>query len=348
MVNKKEELKRNLLFYFSHLFNWPLVTPDYLMLSITDRCNLRCVMCGVPNGTTSEKELTVEEIKNIIKEATNIFGFVKVTLSGGEPFLRNDIFEIIKYIHENKLTVDINTNGILINDDIAEKIIEAKINSLTISLDGATAKTNDSIRGSGVYSKIISAINSLNNIKKGNVQPYINISYTIMDANVHEIKDIIGLALQLNCSSVSFQPVIGDNTQIHKKNDNPLFISMDHLELLSNLEESIHSSSKHINVYYPSTAMMCSYFTGSSNPRKWNCFAGYNRISISAIGEIYTCQGSFGNIRRNSIKDIWYGKKAYYLRKQIKTCERNCLQLCYARPESESLWMFLKNFVKNK
>ncbi|MHA1785218.1 MAG: GTP 3',8-cyclase MoaA [Candidatus Helarchaeota archaeon] len=118
-------------------FNRPL--KDF-RISITNKCNLNCIYChheGIHNKINGldDIELTPEEIAFIVEVSTE-FGIQNIKLTGGEPLLRNDIYEIIKKISKIKGIKDISlvSNGTLLKDS-AKKLAEAGLNRLNVSLD---------------------------------------------------------------------------------------------------------------------------------------------------------------------------------------------------------------------
>ena len=158
-----KEKWRDILFYFSRELKHPLTYPDYVMISVTNRCNLRCKTCDVYN-LPNDNELTLDEIKRIIDQIKKNFPLSIVVLSGGEIFVREDIFEILRYICLNNLKVDLSTNATLLNESKIKEIIRNKVHFLCISLDGATPEAHDSIRGSGTFSKVLQVLRLINNI----------------------------------------------------------------------------------------------------------------------------------------------------------------------------------------
>ena len=88
---------------------------------ITQMCNLRCKHCYATAGKRSEKEFSIDKVKQIIDELDSL-GTVLIALAGGEPLVRRDIFEIVSYIKSKGMEVFINTNGILIDEDKIKKL----------------------------------------------------------------------------------------------------------------------------------------------------------------------------------------------------------------------------------
>jgi radical SAM protein with 4Fe4S-binding SPASM domain len=120
------------------------------------------------------------------------------------------------------------------------------------------------------------------------------------------------------------------------------------LQLFNELANEVNRLKEgQIQINFPSLSQLSAYFAKSGSKIKWKCFSGYNRISISPTGEVFTChEEHFGNAREDDLKSIWYGSQAKHLRQKFKKCKRNCLQLCYTRAESESLYGIFKDYFK--
>ena len=135
---------------------------NYLRVSVTDRCNLRCFYCmppsGIPNKLNCEDILDYEEIVNIIKEATN-FGVSKIRFTGGEPLVRKDFPKLVTAVKEIPGIDDlsITTNGILL-DTYAPILKEAGLNRVNISLDTLNEKKFNEITCGGDLKKVFSGI----------------------------------------------------------------------------------------------------------------------------------------------------------------------------------------------
>ncbi|MFH1433000.1 MAG: radical SAM protein [archaeon] len=125
-------------------------------LEVTRACNLRCRMCLFSCNDALVDELTTDEIISLIDE----FADMKIEwlkLTGGEALLRKDIFEIINHAKEKGLKVRLNSNCMLIDEDVARKV---DVDLVQVSVDGLSL-TNDRLRGRGTFKKTIAAIELL-------------------------------------------------------------------------------------------------------------------------------------------------------------------------------------------
>ena len=134
-----------------------LRAPVNVTWEITLKCNLHCVHCLSDAGVSAENELTTPECRVLVDQLTALKVF-QVNIGGGEPFIRDDFFDLLRYSHEKGLVTCVSTNGMLVDDGLAKRLSRLKMLYLQVSLDGSTADVNDRIRGKGTYKKIMEAI----------------------------------------------------------------------------------------------------------------------------------------------------------------------------------------------
>ena len=137
-----------------------LRAPVNVTWEITLKCNLQCAHCLSDAGIASPDELSTLECRSLIDQLTAIRVF-QVNIGGGEPFTRDDFFDLLRYSHEKGLVTCVSTNGMLVDDGLAKRLSRLKMLYLQVSLDGSTADVNDRIRGKGTYKKIMEAIECL-------------------------------------------------------------------------------------------------------------------------------------------------------------------------------------------
>lgn len=136
---------------------------DYLRISVTDRCNLRCRYCmpedGFFNLIPHSQIMTFEEIYRVAKAAAKL-GIKKIRLTGGEPLLRRDIVELVKMLHgiDGIKEIAATTNGVLL-EALAEALKKAGLNRVNISLDTMDKEKYASITGGGDIEKVFRGIN---------------------------------------------------------------------------------------------------------------------------------------------------------------------------------------------
>lgn len=127
-----------------------LTAPICLTWEITYGCNLRCVHCLSSSGRRRRDELTTAEAKRLLDEWAELQVFY-LNVGGGEPLSRRDFFELMEHALARRIGVKFSTNGALIDENAAAWIAAQDYLDVQISLDGASAATNDPVRGVGSY-----------------------------------------------------------------------------------------------------------------------------------------------------------------------------------------------------
>jgi cyclic pyranopterin phosphate synthase len=182
---------------------------DYLRISLTDACNLRCLYC-MPNEkvlvTPSEKMMRADEIEGIAKVFVKL-GVKKIRLTGGEPLVRKDAPQIINLLSKLPVELTISTNGVLVNEYI-DTFKRANIRSLNVSLDTLNADEFFAITKRGDFKKIIENIQLL---LSNNFKVKVNM-VVIRGVNEHAINDFIRWTkeFQLDVRFIEFMPFAGN------------------------------------------------------------------------------------------------------------------------------------------
>jgi len=167
-----------------------IAPPIYVFWDATGKCNLRCIHCRELSKTDSE-DLAYHDIIRLIDDLCDL-GVEFLGILGGEPLLRDDLFEIISYSKEKGLSIGLGTNGTLINSNTARIIKQNDVDICFVSIDGPE-RINDSIRGKGSFRKAINGIKNLKDLKIP-----VGIRMTLMPHNINEWKDVIDLSILLD------------------------------------------------------------------------------------------------------------------------------------------------------
>lgn len=215
---KEEKTQNHLVDRFSR-------TISYLRLSVTDRCNLRCLYC-MPCESTNEdiaippyknlaagELLTYEELERIVRIAVSL-GMSKLRLTGGEPLLRRDIIKFIETISNiNGLDqIRLTTNGVLLKEN-AKKLYKIGVRHLNISLDTLVPEKFTMVTGKNLFSKVIDGIDA--SILEG-FRIKLNV-VAMKTINDDEFLDFAAFAIEKNIQVrfIEFMP-IGKGTNWHK------------------------------------------------------------------------------------------------------------------------------------
>lgn len=177
--------------------------PRLIAWEVTRSCPLNCLHCraAARHGHYPD-ELTTEECFHFLEDVVS-FSRPIIILTGGEPMLREDIFEIASYgAKKLGLTMVMAPCGILVNEETAKRIVDSGIKRISLSLDGATAETHDAFRGvKGSYDAVLKAMDAA---KKVSLEFQINT--TVTKHNLQELPKILELAIEKG--AVGFHPFL--------------------------------------------------------------------------------------------------------------------------------------------
>ncbi|MBU2519933.1 MAG: radical SAM protein, partial [Nanoarchaeota archaeon] len=200
------KLKKEVLFLGD---DTSLEKPVFAIWEITSKCNLNCVHCS---SSDLEGEMTKEECFKVIDKLDDS-GIFWVQLSGGEPLLRNDIFEILSYLRKKGIDTEIYTNGTLITKEIAKKLKILDVDNINISLDGLK-QSHERIRGRETYEKTVEGIK---NCLDENLDAVLTI--TLMKSCIGDLEKLLEFAIQKGMDKVKIIDLmpVGKGDALYKK-----------------------------------------------------------------------------------------------------------------------------------
>lgn len=354
MVNlntlEKMALKKfthNLGFYFSEHLEYPFVKPHWIYISLSHKCTYQCKMCGVVK-ILHGYELPTALVKKTLDEIAALNSECVVLFTGGEVFLRQDVFELIDHGTSKGLIIEAVSNGSLIDEGLAKKIVASNLSNIAVSLDGAKEQTHDAIRQKGAYQKALNALRLLADIKRQRGSgPQISMWVTIMRENVHELFDMIALAKGVGVECLVYHPVIvGQDDMQNTSCEAPFWIRGKDLEVLKDQIDRIikFKTENGLVSFLHDPYLWINYFQGSITKSQWKCNP-YVFTNIGPDGELRSCGASFGNIKEMSFDACLHTLPAQAARKIMKNCLKPCLQTCWAHPDSDSLARLVDNFI---
>ncbi|NOQ24212.1 MAG: radical SAM protein [Bacteroidales bacterium] len=309
---------------------------------ITNKCNLRCSHCY--DSQCNLNELSHDECLKVIDEIAEFSEVlntlyktnIAINFTGGEPLLRDDLFELIEYANNKGYYSKILTNGTLLNDDIIFSLEKLKVKFIQISLDEIGEK-HDLFRGQkGAFEKTIS------NIKKLTERNFkVNISCTISKYNIDKIDDLISLAIKLNVNGIKFGRLIPIG---NGKNIEELLLSPIELKnIFSHLYNEKKRLSSQVDLILDDPLFNifgCNNELENPDQKLGGCSIGLNRICITADGDILPCRRlpiKIGNIKEDTLRAVWFNsellnnvRSTEKLKGKCKTC--NNIKACFGCP----------------
>jgi len=294
--------------------------PRLIAWELTAGCNLSCVHCrGSSTTEVSPDELTTDEAKHFIDEIVEM-GKPILILSGGEPLVRKDVYEIAQYGTDSGLRMVLATNGTLLTPDVAMKLKDAGIQRISVSIDGATAKTHDDFRG--VPGAFEGALRGINVIKQAGIGFQVNT--TITKRNIDEIPRILEFATELGAEALHIFLLVP--TGRGKDLENEEIPAVEYERVLN----WFYDQQKHATIQLKATCAP-HYFrimrqrakeegititakTHGYEAMTRGCLAGTGFCFVSSIGDVYPCgylPALAGNIKEQGFKDVWDNSKVF-------------------------------------
>ena len=260
---------------------------DYLRISLTESCNLRCIYC-MPEGVAPKvcgETLTKENIFDIVEVAVEL-NIKKIRLTGGEPLLRQDIVEIVQGIKDRGIEkIYITTNGILLSEKI-EKLKKAGLKGVNISLDTLNGEQFNFITRGGDLERVLQGIEKALNL---NLEVKIN-SVIMKVINENAIEELAKLTLnnQLDVRFIELMP-IGQGKKFTGISNNDIY---DRLEKIFEFDRN-YKEIKGVSTYYKLKNSKGNI--GFISPIN-SCFCETcNKIRLTSDGVIKRCLNSKGN-----------------------------------------------------
>ena len=275
-----------------------------IALEITQQCNLRCRHCYLSAGNVAADELSTEALKELLA-SVKAMGGISVAFGGGEPLMRDDCLELLRYATDLGLLISLGTNGTLIDRPMAKAIAQIPL-KVQVSLDGATAPTHDRIRGKGNFELAVRGIDYL--IEEGMAKDLL-IAYTAMKPNVREVPQIIDFALERKIPVIQFPPLTSSGRA--KKRWEELRLSAeDQLWFWEYIYNRAQTLKGKMDLLADCFSMS---IQRSGEPHQ--CTIG-TQLRIDPVGNIYPCQcfhfGTefwLGNVQETPLKEVVNGQK---------------------------------------
>lgn len=298
-----------------------------LFLEVTSRCNARCEHCGSSCGDFVPKdEITKDELIGVLDDVANHYDPKKIMLfvTGGEPLVRKDLFEIMDYASRLGFYWGMTTNGILIDENVVDKMAATNMATVSVSIDGVK-ETHESFRKvPGSFEKIIKGLKLM---LKCPVIKDVQVTTCVNKKNIDQLEEIYKIVKEIgikNWRLIEVDP-IG-----RAKGNTDLLLDGYGMKRMFAFMYRKRLEDPEMKIGYG-----CGHFFGLKLNRfltgsPYMCYTGYWVASILSNGDIFGCPDIErlpelieGNIRKDSFVDVWeHGFKRY--RKMDRTSNKKC------------------------
>jgi len=332
----REELKKN-----------PVL--NNLFFELTLRCNERCLHCGSSCGDVSSNEMTIAQYDKLMHEIkedfTEYIPDMLLNITGGEPLLRKDFFEIMEIANNLGYYWGMTTNGTLITKDIAKDLKRVGLKSVSISIDGLE-DTHDTFRRTpGGWNKAMTGVQNL--IDEGGFD-HIQITTVVTHKNIGELEELYKIMQGIDIDSWRVMEI--DPIGRALKNPDYLLTPDDFKYMVEFIREKRMNADP---VMYG-----CSHYIGLEYEREirdWYflCTAGVHTASIACNGDILACldierrpelvQGNW--LKGDRFSDVWYNRFKQFRGEDLACNSEKCMSCSskdYCHGGSFHTWDFDK------
>ena len=275
--------------------------PTTLLVDTCNICNLKCPLCptwkkgyGVKKGT-----MTFELFKQIIDEIGDYLYHVNL-YNWGEPFLNKEIIKMISYASDRRIEVEISSNLNIIDNNSISDIVNSGLDTLVVSIAGASQKSYGEYNVNGIFEKVISTVKLISGIKeKYNVsKPKLIWRFLVTRFNEDEISKAEQMYREVGFDNIEFLPI--------------------HLDMGNEVTESVEKRIENFKDWLPKNSKYVSYDIKNKAKIKENfCDRPWRTSVINYDGSVFPCcavygdKYSFGNISKTKFKQIWNNE--YYV-----------------------------------
>ncbi|MDD6082629.1 MAG: radical SAM protein [Oscillospiraceae bacterium] len=324
--------------------NAGIYTLMHLFLELTLRCNEHCLHCGSRCGDISAEEMTPEQYHEVLTQISKDFDTKQFTLcvTGGEPLLRKDFFEIMDDANKLGYLWGMTSNGILITPDVAKDLKRTGMKTISISIDG-NEETHDAFRRTpGGWKKAMNGIENL--ISTGGFQ-HIQVTTVVTHKNIDQLDELYKIFSEMDIDSWRII------------NIDPIGRAKDYPDLLLTKEDYVRMFEyiRNKRIAGEPVSYGCSHYLGMDYEREvrdwyFHCMAGKEVASIMCNGNITACldierrpEFIMGNIFKDRFKDVWENKFQVF-RKGVscENCEK-CGDYEFCKGGAYHTWNFDEN-----
>ncbi|HAM50119.1 MAG TPA: hypothetical protein DCP92_05290 [Nitrospiraceae bacterium] len=280
----------------------------FIQYHLTERCNLRCKHCYQTGRGSSEMSLpeireAVAEVSRLIEDWTQTYDIVfspSFNVTGGEPFLRQDIFEILEDIGRGGFDIYLLSNGTLITADRAKRLEALGVKGVQVSIEGPE-RVHEAVRGKGTFHQALKGVQHL--LEAGIT---VTLNTTLSEINAEYFMDVVDLASSVGVQRLGFSRLVpsGRGGELIDR-----MLKRERVRELYQAIASLHTNELKIVTGDPIASQMSSDTNDSGGAFPiGGCAAGLSGLTFLPDGTITPCRRlaiPIGNLRKDSLREIW-------------------------------------------
>ena len=293
--------------------------PSLISWNLTKKCNLRCPHCYLEAGKKAHHELATQECLGLLDEM-KLLGTEMVILTGGEPLLRKDIFDIAGRASELGMWVVMGTNGVLVTDKVAQKMVDCGIKGVGISIDSIDPRKHDSFRGGPDAWKY--SVRALDICRAHGLE--VLVQTTVMAMNQEEIPALIDFAREKGAWSFNLYFLVQTGRGQEMNDLSPQ-------QTASMLSDLVDTQDRYRPMLVRSKCApqfkQIAYERGRGGLESGGCMAGTEYGRITPTGDVTPCPYMMtvaGNVREQSFTEIWQSSKVLEELRDVKQLKGRC------------------------
>jgi len=281
----------------------------FVQWHLTERCNLRCTHCyqtgkGSDEMPLGEIKAAIDEIEEMLRAWSEAYGIdfsPSFNITGGEPFLHRDIFEILEELRRRHFEVYLLSNGTLIDGEKAKFLSWLGVKGVQVSIEGPE-EVHEAIRGKGSFASSLKGVGHLLNagIK-------VSLNVTLSDINADHFRDVIALSSSVGVRKLGFSRLVpsGRGAELIGK-----MLERERVRQLYRTIFSLKTNGLEIVTGDPVASQMSCIddMSDSGSVPTGGCAAGVSGFTILADGTMTPCRRlpiPIGNVRRDALREVW-------------------------------------------
>jgi len=293
--------------------------PQRIVIEATNRCNLRCRMCGQSHRHFAGVDMSFE---NFNKTGPFWATAYDISLFGwGEPLLNPHLGTFFDLLSKHQARIFILTNAMLLTDNLIDRFIGGGLSFLNFSVDGATPETYNKIRRGADFETVIANIGKVVAAKKraGSSVPYLRMVFVGMKQNIEEFPGFVELAAELGMNEAKMVHMIAYGREMQDQ------ILFHHKELTNRILDEAEARAQAVSIKLTIPDRFNLDNSGQKGPLKLKhkfCPRPWEELFVQSDGKIRLCMLSkeiMGDLSKESVEEIWNNEKFQYVRRMVNS-----------------------------